>query len=80
LAVERFVRVPVVTAFGSAAVASALRLPSSSLLANGIVTATVALVSFLLLSLAFNRVDLVAVLQQLRSLTLPSKRAVDAPG
>jgi hypothetical protein len=74
------VRVPVVTAFGSAVLASALRLPSSSLLANGIVTATVALVSFLLLSLAFNRVDLVAVVQQLRSLTLPSKRVVDAPG
>jgi O-antigen/teichoic acid export membrane protein len=80
LAVGRFVRVPVVTAFGSAVLASALRLPSSSLLANGIVTATVALVSFLLLSLAFNRVDLVAVVQQLRSLTLPSKRPVDAPG
>jgi O-antigen/teichoic acid export membrane protein len=66
--VERFVRVPVATAFASAFLAYALPPPLSNRLADGIVTAAVALVAYLSLSLAFNRADLLATIRRLRSL------------
>ncbi len=68
LAVERLVCVPVAAAFVSAVLAYALRPPFSSQLADGIATATVALIAYLSLSLAFNRADLVATVRRVRSL------------
>jgi O-antigen/teichoic acid export membrane protein len=67
LAVERLVCVPVAAAFVSAVLAYALRPPFSSQLADGIATATVALIAYLSLSLAFNRTDLFKLLRRLRS-------------
>jgi hypothetical protein len=63
----RLVRVPGAAAFVSAVLAYALRPPFSIQLADGIVTATVALIAYLALNLAFNRTDLVNLVRRLRS-------------
>lgn len=73
LAVERLLRVPVATAFASAFAASAfvayaLHPALSSRLVDGIVTATVGLLAYLSLNLAFNRADLVDMVRRVRSL------------
>jgi O-antigen/teichoic acid export membrane protein len=68
LAVERIIFVPVAAAFASALLAYALQPPLSSRLIDGIATASVALAAYLALSLAFNRADLLATVQRVRSL------------
>lgn len=68
LAVERIIFVPVAAAFASALLAYALQLPLSSRLIDGIATASVALAAYVALSLAFNRADLLATVQRVRSL------------
>jgi O-antigen/teichoic acid export membrane protein len=68
LTIERIIGVPVAVAVASALLAVALRPPLSNRLADGIFTASVALAAYLALSLAFNRADLLATVQRIRSL------------
>jgi O-antigen/teichoic acid export membrane protein len=68
LAIARTILVPVAAAFASALLALALKPPFSNRLVDGIVTATVALATYLALSLVFNRTDLFAVVNRVRSL------------
>ena len=68
LRVGRFIRIPVAAAFASAVLAYVLPTPFSGQLLDGILTAIVALTTYLALNLAFNRSDLHAMTRRIRSL------------
>jgi O-antigen/teichoic acid export membrane protein len=69
VAIDRVIAVPVGVAFACALLARALGTPLSNELIDGIATAAVAAAAYLLLSLAFNRADLLATVRRVRSLT-----------
>jgi len=69
LAVSRMIVVPVAVAVASVLLAQAVQTPLAGRLIPGLETATVALAAYLALSFAFNRVDLLATVRRVRSLT-----------
>ena len=68
LRIERVILVPVAIGFTAAIIAGVASPQLSSRLADGIVTAGVALVAFSVLSVAFNRADVEAAASRIRSL------------
>jgi O-antigen/teichoic acid export membrane protein len=68
LRIERVILVPVAIGFAAAVLAGGADPQLSSLLADGVVTAGVAVLAFSALSLAFNRADLRAAARRMRSL------------
>jgi O-antigen/teichoic acid export membrane protein len=68
VAVERIILVPVAVTFVCAVLGYALQTPLSNRLVEGIATAMVAVAAYVVLSLAFNRADLLSTLRRVRSL------------
>jgi O-antigen/teichoic acid export membrane protein len=68
VSVERFVLVPVASAFAAALLTRALPAPFSSRLVNGVAIAAVSLAGYMALSVAFNRDAVAAAFRRVRAL------------